>query len=137
MKERTVLAIDPGSAKCGFALVQRSLEGKIELLWRGIAPPDEIPAKLDEAKAVRDFNTVIVGAGTRSRPVVEIVRQHLPSMGVLLVDERDTSLQARERYWEYNPRRGWMRLFPATLFVPKEPVDDFAALVLAERVLDV
>ena len=47
----------------------------------------------------------------------------------------DTSVKARERYWEHNPRRGWRRLLPATLQTPPEPVDDFVALILAERVL--
>lgn len=135
MSEKTVLAIDPGSSKCGMALVRRDDDGKLQLLWHLICAPEEVPMQLEEAKKVGTFSTVVVGSGTRSRPLVESVRNQMPSIGVLLVDERDTSLQARERYWEYNPRRGFMRFLPATLFVPKVPIDDFAALVIAERVL--
>ena len=47
----------------------------------------------------------------------------------------NTTLQARERYWEHNKRRGWRRFFPSTMFLPPEPFDDFVALILAERVL--
>ncbi len=135
MEERTVLAIDPGSAKCGLALVHRDADGKLQLVWRAICEPNDVPTRLGEARSVRPFSLVIVGAGTRSRGLVEAVRESMPSIGVLVVDEKDTSLQARERYWEHNPRRGWRRFLPATLQVPPEPVDDFVALILAERVL--
>lgn len=135
MDVRTVLAIDPGSSKCGFALVRRDGEGKLALLWRAITPVEEIPKTLESARDLEPYSLVIVGSGTRSRSIVEEIRRVMPSMGVLVVDEKDTTLQARERYWEYNKRRGWRRFFPSTLFLPPEPVDDFVALILAERVL--
>jgi hypothetical protein len=56
-------------------------------------------------------------------------------MAILVVDEKDTTLQARERFWEHNRRRGWRRILPATLQVPPSPVDDYVAMILAERVL--
>lgn len=136
MNLKTILAIDPGSSKCGVALVRREQDGSLTLVWRTICPPADLPEKLTEARHVESYSTVVVGSGTHSRQIVEAIRLQLPSIGVLLVDERDTSLQARERYWEHNPRKGWKRLLPATLFPPTEPIDDFAALVLAERVLD-
>ena len=135
MEVKTVLAIDPGSSKCGLALVRRDADGTLMVLWRGVHPKEELGARLDEANAVAGFNMVIVGSGTRSREVVNAIREAVPSIGVLVVDEKDTSLQARERYWEHHKRRGFKRFLPSTLFVPPEPVDDFVALILAERVL--
>lgn len=135
MSEKTVLAIDPGSSKCGMALVRRDGSNRLEMLWRGIARVDDFDAKMREAAEAGKFSLVIVGSGTKSKEVVHAVRELLPSMGILVVDERDTTLQARERYWEHNPRRGWRRFLPATLQVPPEPVDDFVAFILAERVL--
>ncbi len=44
-------------------------------------------------------------------------------------------MEARERYWEHHRRRGWRRLVPSTMLVPPDPVDDFVAFILAERVL--
>jgi hypothetical protein len=87
------------------------------------------------AATEKPFSMVIVGSGTRSTQVVKALREWQPSIGILVVDEKDTSIQARERYWHHNPRRGWRRLLPATMQVPPEPVDDFVALMLAERVL--
>jgi len=133
--EKTVLAIDPGRDKCGMALVRRGDDDRIELLWRGVVPRAMVLPKLHEAYAVAPYQLIIIGGGTQSQAVVQQVREHLPSLGTLVVDERDTSLQARERYWEHHPRRGWRRFLPATLQIPPDPVDDFAALILAERVL--
>lgn len=133
--ERVVLAIDPGSSKCGMALVKRTNDGEIKLLWRGISPRDNVLAQIGEAGGVEPFSMLVVGQGTTSKTLVSDIRDEYPSAAILLVDETDTTTQARERYWEHNPRRGWRKLLPSTLQVPPEPVDDFVAYILAERVL--
>ena len=133
--DKSVLAIDPGHAKCGMAVVRRDEQGELHLDWMAVVPPEELAAKIHEAFAAKPFSMAIVGSGTHSRPIIATIREELPSMGTLVVDEKDTSLQARERYWEFNPRRGWRRLLPASLQVPPEPVDAYVAFILAERVL--
>jgi len=135
MNEKTVLAVDPGSAKCGIALVKRNENEEVELLWRAIVPVAQLIQKIQEAGAVQPFELIIVGGGTRSNEIVASIRAQISGVAILIVDERDTSLQARERYWVNTKRRGWRRLLPSTLQVPPEPVDDFVALILAERVL--
>jgi len=135
MNEKTVLAVDPGTSKCGMALVRRDAAGKLHLIWRAVVPTSAVVPKLHEAYSNAEFHLIIVGGATHSKEVVAAIREHLPSMGILVVDERETSIQARERYWEFNPRRGWRRLIPASLQVPPHPVDDFVAYILAERVL--
>ena len=133
--EKTVLAIDPGRSKCGMAAVRREASGTISLLWREVVPRDAVVERMQAIRAEHSFGLVIVGGGTQSQPVVQEIREASPGMGVLVVDERDTTLQARERYWEHHRRRGWRRFLPSTMQVPPEPVDDFVALILAERVL--
>lgn len=133
--ERTVLAIDPGTDKCGMALVRRDNEGKIHCLWRAIAPVGQVVQHMQEARGVAPFAMVVVGRGTGSKALVKAISDVIPGTSMLLVDERDTTWQARERYWEHNPRKGWRRLLPASMQVPHVPVDDFVALILAERVL--
>lgn len=135
MPEKVVLAVDPGTAKCGIALVRRGPDQRIELLWRKIARTEELAAAVAEAFSVRRPDLAIVGSGTHSKPIVHVLRELAPSLGILIVDEKNTTMQARERYWEHNPRRGWRRLLPSTMLVPPEPFDDFVALILAERVL--
>jgi hypothetical protein len=135
MTKKTVLSVDPGTSKCGMALVQRTEDGEIRLLWNDVVPIDAVIVKLHEAYIVEEFHLVILGDSTGSKKVKTDLRRHLPSMGLLVIDETETTMQARERYWEHNPRRGWRKFLPATLQVPPEPYDDYAALVLAERVL--
>ena len=132
---KTVLSIDPGTQKCGVALVKRGDDACLKLLWHAVVPTEELSTTLKDQYKTESFSLVIVGSATYSRQIQEVVRACMPSMGLLVVDERDTSLQARERYWEHNPRKGWRKLLPSSLQVPPVPVDDFAALVLAERVL--
>jgi RNase H-fold protein (predicted Holliday junction resolvase) len=135
MTDKTVLAIDPGTSKCGMALVRRRDHTDLELLWHAIVATGELTAKIEEAHAIAPFSLVIIGGGTSGQQAVHRVREMLPSMGILVVDEKNTSYDARERYWAHHKRRGWRKLLPSTMQVPPEPVDDFVAVILAERVL--
>jgi RNase H-fold protein (predicted Holliday junction resolvase) len=132
---RTVLAIDPGRTKCGMALVRREDSDALSLLWRRVLAPVELIPAIAEAKKVAPFEMLVIGNGTTSRELVAKIREAYASAAILLVDETDTTIQARERYWEHHPRRGWRRLLPSSMQMPPESIDDFAALVLAERVL--
>lgn len=132
---KTVLAIDPGSSKCGIALVRREADESLTLVWNVITTREEVMQTIHQAHEKEAFSMIIVGSGTSSKPLVHEIRAEFPSMAILVVDEKDTSFQARERYWEHNPRRGWRRLLPSTLQTPPGPIDDYAALVIAERVL--
>ena len=118
-----------------MALARRNGAGDVELLWRAISPRKEVLDNLKRAQETETIDMVVVGSGTTSRDLVAQIREAIPGLGVLVIDEKDTSLQARERYWEHTPRAGWRRLLPASLQVPPEPVDDYVALILAERVL--
>jgi RNase H-fold protein (predicted Holliday junction resolvase) len=135
MTPKVVLSIDPGRNKCGFALAVRNEPRNVDLLWHKVIPTESLIEGVHEARGHSDFELVIVGGGTTSREAVERLREAFFGLSILVVDERDTTLHARERYWEHYPRRGWRRLLPASLQIPPGPVDDFAALVLAERVL--
>jgi hypothetical protein len=53
-----------------------------------------------------------------------------------VVDERETTLRARARYFQAHPPRGWKRLVPRGMLLPPCPIDDFAALLIAERFLE-
>jgi len=132
---KTVLAIDPGKSKCGLALVRRYADENIHLVWHAISPRENIIQALNDASKVEAYSLIVVGNGTTSKPLIHDIREAMPSMAILVVDEKETTLQARERYWEHNPKRGLLRIVPSTLIPPPVPIDDYAALVIAERVL--
>lgn len=52
---------------------------------------------------------------------------------VIAVDERNSTLEARDRYWQLFAPQGWQRLIPKGLRLPPRPIDDIVAIVLLER----
>jgi formamidopyrimidine-DNA glycosylase len=58
-----------------------------------------------------------------------------PLLPVCLVEERGSTLAARERFWQLEPPRGWRRLLPAGLRQPPRDWDDVVAQLLLERYL--
>ena len=75
-----------------------------------------------------------LGRGTNAAVVGAVLdRLGLP---YTLVDEYETTLRARARYFADHPPRGWKRLVPRGMLLPERPVDDYAALLIAERYLE-
>lgn len=124
-----VLAIDPGSDKCGLAV----LDPRGGTLAREIVPT----AVLEETvrRWVREHSParLVMGAGTTSRKA----RTCLEKLGLPLelVPEGHTTERARKRYFQEHPPKGWRRLIPLGLQVPPVPVDDYAAVMIAEDYL--
>lgn len=136
MTGKKVLAIDPGSGKCGVAVVQRVEKGEV-ILFRAVCDVADVIDTVIRANSEFKPELVVVGNGTNSKAVQSKVREALPGCAMLILDEHDTSMRARERYWQHTPRRGWRRLLPSTMQVPPVPIDDFVAVILAERALSV
>ena len=126
---RPVLAIDPGREKCGVAVL--ASDGRI-LVQEVVAT-----AALDAAVGalIRAYEpNVIMGNGTTSADAKK--RVEALGVSVTLVDEYRTTDAAKCAYWEAHPPRGWRRLMPRGMLVPPVPVDDFVAVILAQRFLE-
>jgi cysteine synthase len=82
-----------------------------------------------------DVQTIILGSGTGSGTLARAIREAFPAIHLHLIDEKGTTLLARDRYFIDHPPRGWKALIPTSLQVPPEPIDDYAALILAEKFL--
>ena len=130
------MGVDPGSAKCGIAVVERQQTGHPRILFRSVVSTENIAEEIQSVERAFNPDVVVVGDGTRSKPIQAAIREALPGKSMLIVDERDTSIRARERYWMENPRRWWRRFLPSTLLTPPDPVDDYVAVIIAERVLN-
>jgi RNase H-fold protein (predicted Holliday junction resolvase) len=126
----TVLGLDPGTRKCGYAVVT-GVGAKPLML--GIAPVEALAERLREIVSRNPVGVAAIGRGTNAAAVAAVVQ----SLGipVELVDERETTLQARARFFRDHPPRGWRRLIPAGMLLPDRPIDDYAALLIAERYL--
>ena len=125
---RPVLAIDPGRDKCGVAV----LSPAGALLFRQVVPTAQLE-NVVSTLVEKHAPTIIMGNGTTSAAA----KKRVEALGgaVTLVDEYRTTDAAKSAYWEAYPPRGWRRLVPRGLLVPPVPVDDFAAVILAQRFL--
>ena len=124
-----IISVDPGRSKCGLVLVDcehdRVLRGEVIATE---AVLDTLQCWLQLAPVER----LVLGNGTAS----ESLRNQLPAdLPIKLVDERGTTLQARKRYWQLWPPRGWRQFVPLGLLVPPTELDAVAALVILESEL--
>jgi RNase H-fold protein (predicted Holliday junction resolvase) len=125
-----LLGVDPGTRKCGYAIIERLGAPPLTL---GIAPLDEFRERLESLRRAWPIEIVAIGAGTNASVVSTAVRE--AGLPFVLVDERETTLQARARFFVDHPPRGWRRLVPRGMLLPDRPIDDYAALLIAERYL--
>jgi RNase H-fold protein (predicted Holliday junction resolvase) len=125
-----VLGIDPGTRKCGFAVLERLGAPPVHLR---IVPLEGFAERLAEVLRAYPIERVAIGRGTNAATIVEAVRATGLPYG--LVDEHETTLRARARFFDDHPPRGWRRLIPRGMLLPDRPIDDYAALLIAERYL--
>lgn len=122
-----VLSIDPGSKKCGVAVVS-SDEGVLEHRVLAVTSLGNLCSELSN---LYKFDHVIVGGSTGSAHVVLLVQGAL-ECEVTVVDETHSTERARLRYFKDHPPTGLRRFLPLSLLFPPELYDDYAAVVLAE-----
>jgi RNase H-fold protein (predicted Holliday junction resolvase) len=78
-----------------------------------------------------------MGNQTTAKSWKQKLSSELPaSLPIVLVDERYSTLEARDRYWQMYPPKGLARLIPQGLRQPPRPVDDIVAILLIERYLE-
>ncbi len=123
------LGIDPGSSKCGLAVVQS--DG--EILFTNIIDSSELITNVQQLILNWNPDIVLLGNGTGSKTKAAQLAASIPDIKLLIVDESYTSEAARARYLKANPAKGFQRLVPPTLRSPDKPYDDYVAIILCER----
>jgi RNase H-fold protein (predicted Holliday junction resolvase) len=129
--DMVVLAVDPGRAKCGVAVV--SPRG---VLHREIVVVSDIVTRTGTLANLFSPRCIVVGNGTGSSPTISALNLISRAIPIVPVDEAHTSELARARYLRENPPRGLRRLLPSFLRTPETPYDDYVAVILAERWLE-
>jgi RNase H-fold protein (predicted Holliday junction resolvase) len=127
-KRPAVLALDPGRAKCGIAVVDE----QCTLLHRCVVAPGECSGVVAELLDRYPIVSIVLGDGTGSGAMHTALCTASPDVPIEVVDERHTSEEARARRIA-EERSGWRRLIPAGLLTPSSPYDDLVAVILAER----
>ena len=126
-----ILAIDPGKDKCGLAV----LDEDAKVIEKAVFGSREITPQV--LRFVSKYNpaAVVIGAGSFGKEAEKALLQAGLKANLVFISEKNSSWLARRRYWEENPPSGWWKFIPTSLRVPPVPVDDYAAVILAERYL--
>ena len=127
------LAIDPGTTKCGLAVVRRD-GARFEILHRGVVGREEAGDALSALASQYSPGVILVGNGTMCKNYRRLAEK-LDVAPVQVVDEKFSTLRARKLYFEHNPPRGIRRLIPVSMQTPDRPYDDYVAVMLAQSFL--
>ena len=126
-KEKLLLSIDPGKDKCGMAI----LNYQLSVLSKGIIKTTKIKSYLQEVLNNYNIRDIVIGNGTYSLKVKQIVRE-LSDIPISFVDEAYTTVEAEKRYLAEH-KNSWQRWIPFISWKPSTAVDDYVAVILAER----
>lgn len=126
------LGIDPGSSKTGLAVMDNS--GEIAFLQ--VVQTVKLAENLLACRERWQPLEAVIGNGTNSGRVSDVVRKVLPDLPLKVIEEAHSTEDARKLYWQINPPQGWRKIVPLGLLVPVEPLDAYAAAVLLKRFLN-
>ena len=126
-----VAAVDPGREKSHAVHVAIDEDLPEQAVVATARLADELTARAIKFRP----ELILLGNGTTSRAAEETIRAALSDIPVAIVDEYRTTDEAKVAYWKAHPPTGWRRFLPTGMQVPPEPVDDFVAVILAQRYL--
>ncbi|MEM6451165.1 MAG: resolvase [Cyanobacteria bacterium P01_D01_bin.105] len=126
-----LLGLDPGRDKCGLAVVglDRSLH------YHEVISAGNVSATIQTLRNSYPISNIVLGDQTSSKQWRQQLEALPNAPRIISVDERYSSLEARDRYWEMYPPRGLSKLLPQSLRSIPRPIDDIVAILLIERYL--
>jgi RNase H-fold protein (predicted Holliday junction resolvase) len=128
-----ILGFDPGRDKCGVAVMSRDRS----IQYHNVVAVEEVVPTLETLCQTYPIDLLVIGDQTTSKQWQIRLAQNLqPDLPMTQVDERFSTLEARDRYWQMYPPKGLTRLIPQGMRSPPRPIDDIVALILIERYLE-
>ncbi|MGP0128535.1 MAG: pre-16S rRNA-processing nuclease YqgF [cyanobacterium endosymbiont of Rhopalodia musculus] len=128
-----IIGFDPGRDKCGVAV--RNDQGQFP--YHKVVNSEDVIATLQSLCKQFPITLLVMGNQTTSKQWKKQLKSKLSSsVSIEMVDERNSSLEARDRYWEMYPLQGLTRIIPLGMRFPSRPIDDIVAIVLIERYLN-
>jgi RNase H-fold protein (predicted Holliday junction resolvase) len=132
-KQPVILGFDPGKDKCGLAVM--GLDRRLHYL-EVVSSPQAI-ATIITLRQKFPISILVMGDQTTAKQWRQKLYEKLAdSVNIVLVDERYSSLEARDRYWQMYPPKGLWKLLPQGMRQPPRPIDDIVAILLIERYLN-
>ena len=128
-EEEIIIAIDPGTKKCGYAV----MDSNLSVLQREVISTEETTKAIENSLNIYKIDKIILGNGTNYKKIEERLKNNFPKLKIILIEEGFSTLEARKKYFEAHPPQGISKLIPLSLRVPPDHYDDFAAILLAEK----
>ncbi|NJM95115.1 MAG: Holliday junction resolvase RuvX [Acaryochloridaceae cyanobacterium CSU_5_19] len=127
-----LLGFDPGRQKCGLAVM--SVEHLLHC--HQVVLSDQVISTINQWLTTYPISLVVMGNQTTAAEWQQTLRDSLDqSLPIVQVDERYSSLEARDRYWKMYPPQGLTQWIPRGMRTPERPIDDIVAILLIERYL--
>ena len=122
-----LISIDPGKCKCGVVLVDLHKKKVDQAI---VLDTESLPNYVKNLNGSENISKVIIGNGTTSRQNIEkldFIRNDL-----IIVEEKNTTLRAKKRYFEIFPTRGLKSFLPKEIFIMNKNLDALSALIILE-----
>lgn len=127
----TILGFDPGKDKCGVAV----MDGDRALLYHQVLLTAEVILQISNLCQQYNVSRIVMGDQTTAKQWQHQLTTVFPNLPISLVDERYSSLEARDRYWQMYPPNFLTGLIPQGMRQAPRPIDDLVAIILIERYL--
>jgi RNase H-fold protein (predicted Holliday junction resolvase) len=128
-----ILGFDPGRQKCGLAVM--GLDRC--LYYHEVIPASKAIATIQTLQQQYPISFLVMGDQTSAKEWRQDITAGLAEpLRIVPVDERYSSLEARDRYWQMYPPQGFAKLVPQGFRTLPRPIDDIVAILLIERYLE-
>ncbi len=128
-----ILGFDPGRDKCGLAVIGLDRQ----LHYHQVVVAKQAIATIETLRQQFPVSLMVMGDQTTAKQWKQRLGKELAEpLNIILVDERYTTLEARDRYWQMYPPKGLTKLLPQGMRQPPRPIDDIVAILLIERYLN-
>jgi RNase H-fold protein (predicted Holliday junction resolvase) len=108
-----------------------------QLHYHQVVPAQEAIANIEKLQQKYPVSLLVMGNQTTAKQWKQKLQQELiQPLNIMLVDERYSTLEARDRYWQMYPPQGLTKLLPKGMRQPPRPIDDIVAILLIERYLN-
>jgi RNase H-fold protein (predicted Holliday junction resolvase) len=126
-----ILSIDPGKDKTGLAVIDSS---KV-ILERKVIPSLNIASEVTDIYYRHEIGLVVIGNGGPARMTEKKISNLNIKCGIIFVNEKGSTLEARKLFWKDNKKVWFLRWVPSSFLLPPKPYDDYAAAVIGLRYL--
>jgi RNase H-fold protein (predicted Holliday junction resolvase) len=104
-----ILGFDPGRDKCGLAIMDRDRT----IHYHQVVAAETAIATVEQLRQAYPISVLVMGNQTTAKAWQKTLQAELsPGLEMTLIDERYSTLEAGERYWQMYPPQGLTRLIP-------------------------